>query len=66
MSQVEHVKKHLECGKTITPLEALGLYSIFRLSHIIYVLRNRGYNIEMKLKRSLNGKPYGEYSLKEA
>lgn len=63
MSQVDQVRRHLQAGKSITPLEALGLYGAFRLSHIIYVLRKEGLNIEMKLKRSLNKKPYGEYTL---
>lgn len=63
MSQIAQVREHLQTGRSITPLEALGLYGSFRLSHIIYVLRKEGMNIEMKRKRSLNKKPYGEYTL---
>ena len=63
MTQIEQVRDHLYEGRPITPLKALGLYGVFRLSHIIYVLRREGMNIQMTLKRSRTNKPYGEYTL---
>lgn len=45
-SQTNAIKKHLEDGKTITPIEALNLYGCFRLSAIIFKLRESGLDIE--------------------
>lgn len=39
------VLNHLKSGKSITSLDAINLYSATRLSAIIFILRNRGYDI---------------------
>lgn len=44
-TQKEAILRHLQSGKTITPLEALNLYGCFRLSARIWDLRNEGYVI---------------------
>lgn len=46
VSQVKMVRDHLLSGGSITPIEALNMFGAFRLSHIIYVLRNEGMDIE--------------------
>lgn len=46
LSQLNMVREHLLNGNTITPIEALNMFGAFRLSHIIYVLRNEGMDIE--------------------
>ena len=39
-SKMQHLKSHLTSGKSITQLEALGLYGIFRLAARIKELRD--------------------------
>lgn len=45
MTQKEKVLRHLKEGKTLTPYEALDKYQVLRLSAVIHVLRNKGYQI---------------------
>jgi len=60
---IQKVKEHLEAGRSITPLEALGNWGMFRLATAINVLRNRGMSIRTDLKEDPNGKQYAQYSL---
>ena len=62
-SQTQLVREHLEAGYTLTPAKALAEYGIWRLAAVIYKLRERGYGIETKERKSLSGKPYAEYEL---
>ncbi len=62
-SQTKRIKKHLESGKTITPVQALSQYGCFRLSARIYDLRYKHkMNIDMKLV-SESGHRYAQYRL---
>lgn len=63
MTQKEAVKRHLEAGRTITPLEALHEYGTLRLGAHIHELRKEGLNVRTRMIRSFNGKNYAEYSL---
>ena len=45
-SQLDAVEKHLLGYGHITSLDAIKSYGITRLSHYIYLLRKKGYNIE--------------------
>ncbi len=63
MSIKELVKKHLMSGKTITPVEAMHQYGTIRLGAYVHRLRQEGMPIRTKMVRSLNGRPYAEYSL---
>lgn len=61
-SQTELIRKHLESGKTITPLEALRRYDCLRLGARIYDLKQDGLPVKTEIKR--NGrKRFAEYSL---
>lgn len=62
-TQLDHIKAHLKSGRTITPLEALGLYGVFRLAARVKELRDRGWNIETEIRNDPNGKVYATYSL---
>ncbi len=64
-SQVENIKEHLENGNSITPIDALNLFGCFRLSDVIFRLRNSGLNISMELIKMPNkkGKGYSKYTL---
>ena len=61
-SQVKLIKKHLEAGKTITPLYALYKFGILRLADVVYKLKKLDLNIETTMV-SINGKRFAEYKL---
>ena len=48
MSQYELLIEHLNAGHTITPLEALRNYGIFRLGARIYDLKRPPYNMDIE------------------
>lgn len=59
-TQIAAVRKHLESGKSITPLEAYDLCGTIRLGAIIYRLRHRE-NMPIKNLNSKN--TYARYTL---
>lgn len=62
-SGVEKVQQYLESGRSITALEALSNFGLFRLASAIGVLRKRGLNIVADTKQDPNGKTYARYTL---
>lgn len=61
--QIDMIRKHLEDGKSITPMQALELYGCMRLGARIADIRMRfGLRIKSELKYD-NGKRYAEYTL---
>jgi hypothetical protein len=62
LSQNEQIRKHLESGKSITPLEALSLFGCLRLGARIHNLKEMGMAICSRIVNE-NGKHYAEYSL---
>lgn len=68
-SQVAMVLNHLQSGNEISPIDALNKYGCFRLSAVIYTLKNDGYNISSRLHRykKPSGKDghYAIYKLEE-
>jgi hypothetical protein len=63
MTQKEWVLKYLQSGNPITPMKALAEKRIFRLAAVVNVLRDEGYNIETRMRKSFEGRPYAEYRL---
>ena len=62
MTQKELIKDWLDNGKAISPLEALTKFGCFRLSHIIWLLKKEGMNIEKEWRENLDtGKRWAEY-----
>lgn len=61
-SQKENILEYLQIGNKITPLEALYQFGSFRLSAIIFELRQEGYNI-ITHNKSVDGKTFAEYEL---
>ncbi len=53
-TQLEIIENHLKKYGSITTYHAFTEYGITRLSHYIYVLRNKGYNIENSYKTKKN------------
>ena len=68
LSQKDMVLNHLKKFGHITQLEAYENYGAFRLSALIYILRNEGYNIESLWETSKNrfgvSVTYTKYQLK--
>ena len=62
MSQKDDVKSVLVSGQSITPIEALNKFGAFRLSAIIFDLREEGLNIVTNMIQGTNNR-YAEYSL---
>jgi hypothetical protein len=55
---------HLNSGRSITQLEAIQEYSLFRLPVIIESLRvNYGMTIWTEMRTAANGTRYGRYSI---
>jgi len=61
--QAKTILRHLEKGKSITPMESLIVYGIYRLSDCIFKLRNAGHDILTLDRADERGKKYGEYQL---
>ena len=60
------VARHLQEGKSITPLEALTMYGAFRLSAIIFDLKNEeGMDIRTDMVTDDEGRRYARYSLNQ-
>ena len=61
MTQNEALLNHLMTGRSISPLEALGLYGVFRLAARMFELKAMGVDIQKNTKEDINGKQYAEY-----
>jgi hypothetical protein len=48
-SQNQLIRKHLEAGKSLTPLDALYKFGCFRLGARIYDLKQQGLKIKSEL-----------------
>lgn len=57
------ILKHLESGKSISPMEALVVHGCLRLAAAICDLRQAGHAIKTDIHRDSNGKQYARYSL---
>lgn len=64
--QARKILRHLEKHKSITPLEALGVYGVFRLAARVFELRREGFNVATMMMRDENAKPYARYVLARA
>ena len=63
-TQNEKIKKYLEAGNTLTPLEALNLFGCFRLATRIFELKKQGLNIDSEMvEDAATGKRYAKYRL---
>jgi hypothetical protein len=61
--QAKRVLRHMEKRKSITALEALGVYGVFRLAAVIYDIKKAGFEVNSVLHQDSNGKRYSRYSL---
>lgn len=63
MSQTTQIQRHLEKGKSLTPIEALNKFGCFRLAARIADLRNDGMNIKTTIVKLKNKKQIAKYTL---
>jgi hypothetical protein len=63
MTKIAKLRTHFLSGRSLTQLEAIGLYGAFRLAARVHELKADGMKIETKMKEDPNGSPYAEYSL---
>ena len=64
MSQKQKILKHLSSGRSLSPLQALGLFGCYRLAGRIYDLKRAGHHIETIIKSDDQGRTYASYVLK--
>ena len=62
-SQANQIAAYMMQGNKITPLEALNLFGSLRLSAVIFVLRERGYKIQVERVKTNTGKWVAQYSI---
>lgn len=60
-SQASQIAAYMMQGNKITPLEALDLFGSLRLSAVIFVLRERGYKIQVERVKTYTGKWVAQY-----
>lgn len=62
-TKIDLLKRHFRSGRTITQLEAIGLYSAFRLAARVHELKAQGWDIITDMREDPRGTVYAEYRL---
>jgi hypothetical protein len=65
-TKIQLIKDHFRSGRSLTQLEAIGLYGAFRLAARVKELRDRGWNITTDMREDPNGNPYACYTLEDS
>lgn len=65
MSQSDMILAHLQAGESITPMEALKEYGIFRLAARIRDIREAGHDVQTVMEGE-GDKKWARYSLRRA
>ena len=60
-SQASQIAAYMMQGNKSTPLEAINLSGSLRLSAVIFVLRERGYKIQVERVKTNTGKWVAQY-----
>ena len=55
MSKHSEIRKHLQAGHSLTGLEAIDLYRVYRLSSVINRLRREGLEIQTSMITASDG-----------
>ena len=65
-TQINQVLDHLKQGRTLTKADAIERFNCYRLSSIIHILRNQGFDIATYNERNTRRKgTHARYELKE-
>ena len=65
MTKIAKLRQHFLSGRSLTQLEAIGLYGAFRLAARIHDLKAEGFKFDTTIKRDPLGNPYAEYALRK-
>lgn len=60
--QARRILRHLE-KDSISPMEALMVHGIYRLSASIHEIRKEGFNVFTRMHKDASGKKYARYYL---
>lgn len=63
-NQKSAVLNYLREFGPITPLKAMSEFRIMRLAAVVKRLRNDGHDIHTTIRKTYDGRPYAEYSLR--
>lgn len=62
-SKYQQAEDYLKSGKSLTPLQALNKFSIFRLAVVVRRMRQKRINIITEIVHKKDGTQYGKYIL---
>jgi hypothetical protein len=62
-SKAKEIEKHLKTGRSISGLQAIAMYRVYRLSSVIHKLRKKGYKIKTTMIENEEGIKYASYAL---
>lgn len=60
-SRTAHIEHLFRKGESLTPLNALAQYGVYRLADTVYRLRQRGEPLVTVIRKDFAGKEYAEY-----
>lgn len=63
-TQKQKILNHLSNGKSLSPLQALGLFGCYRLASRVHDLKRDGHPIETIIKGDDQGRTYASYVMK--
>ena len=61
--QQKTILNHLLSGRSISNMESIIVYSISRLSDVIFDLRRKGFAVHTDVRQDASGHKYSRYSL---
>lgn len=64
-SQEQQILEYLKAGNSLTPIQALNFFGVFRLGARVFDLIQQGYPIKSELVKGENGKHFSRYWLAE-
>lgn len=62
-TKIGFLQTHFASGRSLTQLEAIGLYGAYRLAARVHELKNKGWDITTTIKTDTFGDKYAEYQL---
>jgi hypothetical protein len=60
-SASSRIRSHFASGKSLTPLQALGVFGAYRLADVVLKMRQKNRPVITTLRTDANGKTYAEY-----
>ena len=64
VTQIGQIKEYLLAGNSLTPIEALNMFGAFRLSAVVFKLKEQGLNIKTEMVYE-EDKRYAKYYIEE-